>query len=74
MKVKVGNTIYDGEREPVMVILTDQDKKNIANMDLEATKYCVYPTEGLTPEHILNWMRESPIALQDVDDAESDEE
>lgn len=29
MKVKVGNKIYDGEIEPVMVILTEQDKLNI---------------------------------------------
>lgn len=43
MKVKVGNRIYNGDSEPVMVILTDQDKKNIKNMKPESTKYCIFP-------------------------------
>jgi hypothetical protein len=45
MKVKVGDKIYDGEKEPVMVILTDQDKKNIADMLPDAYRYCAYPGE-----------------------------
>jgi hypothetical protein len=45
MKVKVGDKIYNGEDEPVMVILTDSDKKNIANMLPECTKYAMYPDE-----------------------------
>ena len=44
MKVKVGNRIYDGENEPVMVILSKGDRENIANMLPEATKYCIYPS------------------------------
>jgi hypothetical protein len=43
MKVKVGNKVYDGEKEPIMVILTPSDKENIANMRVEDTKYCFYP-------------------------------
>jgi hypothetical protein len=43
MKVKVGNRIYDGENEPVMVILSKSDRENIADMLPEATKYCSYP-------------------------------
>jgi len=61
MKVKVGDTVYDGEKEPVMVILTDQDKKNIANMLPECSKYCMYPDtdENLADDHkkIKEWMR-----------------
>ncbi len=45
MKVKICDKIYDSEQEPIMVILSEVDKKNIANMHPEATKYCVYPTE-----------------------------
>ena len=45
MKVKVGNKVYTGEDEPIMVILTEQDKKNIANMFPDATKYCSYPDD-----------------------------
>ena len=44
MKVKVGNRIYDGENEPVMVILSKDDRENIANMLPDATKYCSYPS------------------------------
>lgn len=43
MKVKVGNKIYDGREQPVMVILTHKDKENIANMIKSATKYCQFP-------------------------------
>lgn len=42
MKVKVGNKLYDGDQEPVMVILTEGEKKQISEMG-EAKKYCVYP-------------------------------
>jgi len=45
MKVKVGNKIYDGEKEPVMVILSKGEKEQIANMAPDATKYCVYPSK-----------------------------
>lgn len=58
MKVKVGNKIYDGEYEPVMAILTDQDKENIKNMLPECTKYCMYPEAGYTVEEIQKWMKE----------------
>ena len=50
MKVKIGDTIYDSEIEPIMVILTESDKKNIKNMLPEATKYCSYPDEIPTDE------------------------
>jgi hypothetical protein len=62
MKVKVGNKIYDCENEPVMVILSEQDKINIANMLPDATQYCVYPAEEKWTandyEKIKEWMRE----------------
>lgn len=45
MKVKVGNKIYNGEKEPVMVILNKGEKEQIAKMTPEATKYCVYPDD-----------------------------
>lgn len=45
MKVKVGNKIYDGEKEPVMIIINDGEKQQIADMHPDCTKYCVYPAE-----------------------------
>lgn len=43
MKVKIKNRIYSSEEEPIMLILTDADKENIANMDEDAEKYCEFP-------------------------------
>ena len=56
MKVKVGNKVYDPEEEPVMVILTEQDKKNIANMLPDATKYAMFP-DKMTEEEVKEFMR-----------------
>ena len=43
MKVKIGTTIYDSAKEPIMLILNNQDKENIKNMHPSATKFCSYP-------------------------------
>jgi len=63
MKVKVGDKVYDSAEEPIMVILTDGDKKNIANMSPEATKYCSYPGEEKWTKDdykaIKEWMRDA---------------
>lgn len=62
MKVKIGNKIYYTDKEPVMVILTEQDKKNIANMVSGATRYCMYPAtkHWMDNEYknILEWMKD----------------
>jgi len=62
MKVKVGDRIYDGENEPIMVILSKGDRENIANMLPDATKYCSYPaTEYWTKDDyktIKVWMND----------------
>jgi hypothetical protein len=42
MKVKIGNKIIDSECEPIMIILSDEDKENIKNMDKDCNKYCCY--------------------------------
>jgi len=55
MKVKIGDTIYDSEKEPIMVILTDNDKRNISRMPLENSKYCSYPNSSDTTE-VMEWM------------------
>jgi hypothetical protein len=57
MKVKVGNKIYDGNEQPVMVILEGKDKENIRDMLPECTKYCMYP-ETFSVEEIRKWMDE----------------
>lgn len=60
MKIKLGGLIYDGKDQPIMVILTQEDKDNIANMAKEATKYCEYPENSWGKEAIRKWMAEVP--------------
>lgn len=43
MKVKIGDKIYDSNQEPIMIIMDEQDKQNISNMDFRSTKYCSFP-------------------------------
>jgi hypothetical protein len=45
MKVKIGDTIYDSKKEPIMVILEDYNKEHIANMHKDSRKYCEFPDE-----------------------------
>ena len=56
MKVKIGNKIYDSKDEPIMVILSEQDKTNIASMTPTAHKYCCYPDE-IPVERIREFMK-----------------
>jgi len=57
MKVKVGDTLYDSENVPIMVILSDDDKRNISNMETSATKYAVVPDKAfMDEEEITEWM------------------
>ena len=61
MRVKIGNKIYDGRKEPIMIILNDEEKQQIADMAPDATKYCQYPdTEEWTANdyaRIKEWMQ-----------------
>lgn len=57
MKVKIGNKIYDPEIEPIMIILSDQDKKNIADMLPECTKYFIYNENKVSEEFINEFIK-----------------
>ena len=57
MKVKIGNVIYDSEVELIMLILSTEDKDNIANMDNHAHKFCTCPTD-MDREYVLDWMED----------------
>lgn len=56
MKVKIGDTVYDSEKEPIMIIISNDDKKNIENMLPEATKYCSFPN-GVEMQIIKDFMK-----------------
>ena len=55
MKIKIGNKIYDGTDKAIMVILTDEDKENIASMPRDAHRYAQAPN-GYNEEELLEWM------------------
>ena len=58
MNVKIGNKLYDPNKEPIMIILSDEDKKNILNMDQNCTKYACFPDKGFSEEDIKKFMEE----------------
>ena len=55
MKVKIGDTIYNSELQPIMIILSESDKSNIAAMHEDKFKYVSYPNEWTT-EEITEWV------------------
>lgn len=56
MKVKIGDQWFDPETQPVMVVLTDQDKEAIKNMAPEDHRYCQFPPD-LDAEAVERWMK-----------------
>lgn len=55
MKVKIGYTIYSPEDQPIMLILSSEDKKNIANMHPSCNKFCSAP-DSISREEIVSFM------------------
>jgi hypothetical protein len=56
MKVKAGDRVFDSNRLPVMIILSQQDKENIAHMHPECMKYAAFPGGWGNKEEMLAWM------------------
>jgi hypothetical protein len=57
VKVKVGDKIFDAEKEPILVILTESDKYNIANLPPNAPGYAVFPG-SMDADRVAAWARE----------------
>ena len=55
MRVKIGNTIYSSESQPIMIILNYTDKVNIKKMPANTHKYCAFPAT-FDDNMIRNWM------------------
>jgi len=55
MKIKVGDKIYSSQDQPIMVILEEYNKIDIANMSEDAKKYCEFP-DDLTEEEARKFM------------------
>ena len=57
MKVKVGDKIYSAKDQPIMVILDENDRFNIAHMPESVTRYAEFPSDhNMTTEEMLEWM------------------
>lgn len=73
MRVKVGDQWFDGHTAPIMVELTEEDKKNIANMEDNAKRYCIYDNKVYSSEEIHKWMKDQKTLLElSVEGAKSD--
>ena len=56
MRIRIGEQVFDDSSVPMMVELTDADKRNIANMLPECFMYAVFPDDFGTREKMFNWM------------------
>lgn len=56
MRVKIKDEIYDTEIEPIMLILSQEEKLIIAKMNT-ANKFCSYPEEGYDDEFLRKFMQ-----------------
>ena len=70
MLVVVGNKVFDPNKEPVMLVLSDADKKNITNMAPEATKYCCYP-DGMPPDEVREFMKRGTLMTEIIERTEN---
>lgn len=55
LKVKAGGRLYDSSKEPIMLMLSDQDKKLISEMDQHSHKYACAP-EHFSKEQMAQFM------------------
>lgn len=56
MRVKIGDKVYDPNKEPIMLILTDTDKHNIGNMSPECNTYVIFP-KHLNKDKVNEWTK-----------------
>lgn len=57
MLIKIGDTVYDPNEQPISIYLTDQDKQNIVNMHPEA-HYMTACQVGIGRESLDQWINE----------------
>jgi len=62
MRVKIRGAIYDSKNEPVMVVLSEEEKTRITELG-DGYMFCDYP-DGIDPEAIENWMtQKGPLVI-----------
>ena len=59
MKVKIGDEVYDSDKEPVLLILTAQERLEINAMVPQCRKYVKFP-QGANVGLIAQWITDIP--------------
>ncbi len=59
MKVKIGDTVYDSSKEPILLILTPRERLDIIAMPSSVDKYVSSP-EGADQRLIAQWIMGIP--------------
>jgi hypothetical protein len=62
MKIKIKDIIYDAEIEPLIIALSEDDKRNIINMSPDCNLYCAYP-EDMESDEILEMLKTTKAEL-----------
>jgi len=60
MQVRIGDKIYDADQQPIMLVLSDLDRQQIAAMPAGLHCFCAFPADKFNQEDIQRWM-ESPL-------------
>ena len=71
LTVKVGDAWYSSQSQPICIVLSDSDKRNIAAMNDDCNRYASFPeafAEGMSQEarmqEMLKWMDEGYAQTQ----------
>lgn len=64
MRVKVNGHVFDSTEEPIVIVLSKEDKRNIANMLPQCHKYCSYP-DGHDEQEIKKFMHDLRLTVKD---------
>jgi len=46
MKIKIGDTIYDSTKTPILLLLNSEEIKHMQNMPDNNHKYCSFPDDS----------------------------
>ena len=65
MKIMVGDKTFTQEDGPMVIHLTEQDRRNIANMVPDATCYMVFDQEKMTIEEARDYIKAAADKLND---------
>ena len=58
MLVKIGDTIFNAENEPIMIVLNREEREQIANMAPDSKgKYCQIPNDSMSHDEVVVFMK-----------------